>query len=438
MPHTTMTDRVKEAVSRRQHAYVEMIQELVRASADGDEPAGERVAAFMGKVGGRVNIVRERFEAIAARKPQPEPLGPANHEPPRGNVVGTWKGAGRGRSLILFAHHDSPAPSGLDRWRYPAFDPQIVEGHLYGWGAADDKSGVAAMIAAVDALREAGLPPAGDVTLVSCVSKNRARGMAVVLAQGLQADGCIYLHPAESRRGLREVKNMTPGLLDLRISVDGRAPETSEPRQTPFAHQGENAVAKLVRIAADLLDLDAARAARVNDPAFQGQLGRSTNLLIGAISGGDGVRKVPVRCSLDCSVTFPSPETAESVRAEIQDAVDRVTAADPWLREHPPAIEWLEGTQPAGIPAAHPLFQVVGASIAAVTGQPPEPYAGHSASDIRIPMTYAGIPAVGYGPRCTQIAAAGAADESIEIAEFLDTVTATALVLARWCGVEDR
>jgi hypothetical protein len=54
----------------------------------------------------------------------------------------------------------------------------------------------------------------------------------------------------------------------------------------------------------------------------------------------------------------------------------------------------------------------------------------YSAGDIRIPITYAGIRAVGYGPRCTQIAAAGAAAESIEIAEFLDPVTATALVLA--------
>lgn len=438
MHPSTIAPMVNEAVARRATAYVEMIRDLVRASADGDAAAAECVAAIMAAAGGRVSEVRQRFDVIAARSPQPEPVGHPTHEAAFSNVVGAWKGTGTGRSMILFAHHDSPAPSGLDRWQYPAFDPQIADGRLYGWGAADDKSGVAAMVAAVDVLREAGLSLGGDVTLVSCVSKNRARGMAVVLAQGLRADGCIYLHPAESRRGLREVKNVTPGLLDMRISVDGKAPETSEPRHTPFAHQGENAVAKLVRIAAALLDLDAARAARVIHPAFHGPLGRSTNLMIGAISGGDGVRKVPVRCSLDCSVTFPGPETIASVQAEIQGAVDTVTAADPWLREHLPAIEWLEATQPAGIPADHPLFQVVGQSIAAVTGRPPQPYAGHSASDIRIPMTFAGIPAVGFGPRCTQIAAAGAADESIEIAEFLDTVTATALILANWCGVEER
>jgi len=438
MQLATITVHLKKAVARRAAAYVEMIRELVQASANGDEAAGERVAAIMASAGGHVSVVRQSFEAIAARKSQPEPVGLATHEPPRSNLLGTWKGTGGGRSMILFAHHDSPAPNGLERWRYPAFEPQIVDGRLYGWGAADDKSGVAAMVAAVDVLREAGLSLVGDVTLVSCASKNRARGMAVVLANGLRADGCVYLHPAETRHGLREVKNLTPGLLEFRVTVRGRVPATSEPQHTPFAHQGENAVNKMTRIALALQDLDAARGARIIDQTLQRTLGRSTNLLFGTISGGEGARRVPLQCSMDCSVTFPAPETVESVRAEIQCAVDAVVAADPWLREHPPLMEWLEGTQPAGIPVEHPLFQTVSHAIAAITDQPPEPYGGHSASDIRIPLIYAGIPAVGYGPRCTEIAAAGAADESIEIAEFLNTVAVTALVLAAWCGIEKR
>lgn len=436
MPPDISAVKVKEAVDRKVNASVDMISQVIRASVRGDEAAAERVATIMASAGGRVDVLRESFEAIAARRPQPEPVGPVTHEPPRSNVVGTWKGAGGGRSMILFAHHDSPAPSGLERWRYPAFDPQIVDGRLFGWGAADDKSGVAAMVAAVDVLREAGLRLAGDVTLVSCVSKNRARGMAVVLASGLRADGCVYLHPAETRHGLREVKNLTPGLLEFRVTVGGRTPATSEPQHTPFAHRGENAVNKMTRIASSLQALDTLRAARVDEPTLQRALGRSTNLLIGTMCGGEGARRLPVRCSMDCSVTFPAPETTESVQAEIQSAVDAVAVADPWLREHPPVVDWLEGTQPAGIPVEHPLFQTASQAIAAVTGQPPAPYCGHSASDIRIPMIYAGIPAVGYGPRCSEIAAAGGADESIEIAEFLNTVAVTALLLAAWCGVE--
>jgi acetylornithine deacetylase len=427
---------MKDAVARRATAYVEMIRDLVRASADGDAAAADRSAAIMAAAGGSVCEVRQSFEVTAARSPQPEPVGHPTHEAACANVVGTWKGTGSGRSMILFAHHDSPAPSGLDRWTYPAFEPQIADGRLYGWGAADDKSGVAAMVAAVDVLREAGLSLVGDVTLVSCVSKNRARGMAVVLANGLRADGCVYLHPAETRRGLQEVKNLTPGLLEFRVTVGGRAPATSEPQHTPFAHQGENAVVKMTRILSALQALDAVRGERVGEPSLQQALGRSTNLLIGTISGGEGARRVPVSCRMDCSATFPASETIESVRAEIQGAVDAVAAGDPWLREHPPVMDWLEGTQPAGIPVEHPLFQTVSRAITAVTGRPPEPYCAHSASDIRIPMLYAGIPAVGYGPRCTAIAAAGAADESIEIAEFLNTVTATALLLATWCGVK--
>ena len=438
MHATVIAARLKDEVARRASGYVQMLRSLVQASGGGDADAAERAEALMAATGGWVTEVRQRFEELAARSPQPEPVGPVTDEPSQRNVVGVWRGTGGGRSMILFAHHDSPAPSGLDRWRYPPFDPQIVDGRLYGWGAADDKSGVAAMVAAVDVLREAEVSLLGDVTLVSCASKNRARGMAVALASGLRADGCIYLHPAETRNGLREIKNLTLGLVEFRVTVRGRAPATSEPQHTPFAHRAENAVVKMGRIASALLELDAARAARVREPSLQGALGRSTNLLIGAVSGGESARRVPLRCHLDASVTFPTPESVASVQCEIQRAVDAAAAGDAWLQEHPPAIEWLEGTQPAEIPAEHPLFQVVSGSIATVTGEAPVPYCGHCASDIRIPIAYAAIPTVGYGPRCTEIAAAGAADESIEIAEFLNTVTVTALALASWCGIRER
>jgi acetylornithine deacetylase len=435
MPFPTLVTAVEDAIGRRGEAHLEMICCLVRASAEGDEAAAACVAALMEEAGGAVSRVRESFAAIAARAPEPELTRRFAGGPPPTNVVGTWKGANGGRSLVLFAHHDSPAPSGLERWRYPAFDPQIVGGRLYGWGAADDKSGVAAMIAAVDTLTHAGVALGGDVTLVSCVSKNRARGMAVVLAGGLRPDGCVYLHPAESGRGLREVKNITPGVLEFRITVEGRPPATSEPRHAPFAHQGQNAVARIVRVASALIELDRVRAQKVRHPRFQDTLGRSTNLMLGAVSGGVGAWQLPTTAGLECSLTFPPPELGEDVQVEVCRAVQTAEPGDPWLQHHPPVVEWLEATQPAEVPPDHPLFQAVSTCIAAVTGVPPEPYCAHAASDIRLPLLYAGIPAVGFGPRCTDIAAAGAVDESIEVQEFRDSVAATALLLAEWCGV---
>ena len=71
-----------------------------------------------------------------------------------------------------------------------------------------------------------------------------------------------------------------PGLLEFRVTVEGRAPDTSEISHTAFAHRAVNPLDKLVLIHRALQALDARRAAAVRHPALQKAIGRSTNLLV--------------------------------------------------------------------------------------------------------------------------------------------------------------
>lgn len=425
---------VIDLVQANQDRYIKMIEDLVRASEHGAEPVQDLVAQWLRDMGCEVNIVSEPFGELSAAVRGAEFLDPTvTDTKQRANVVAKYAGSGKGRSVVLFAHADSPPVSGTEKWQYPPFAPVAANGRLYGWGIADDKSGVAAMIAALDVLNRANIKLAGDVTLVSCVSKNRTRGMAVALAHGVTGDASIYLHPAESGDGLREVKTLTAGNLDFRIKVDGKLPPTAEPRHTPFAHQGQNACDKAVMIASALKQLDAERGARVHHKEFNDQLGRSTNLLLGSIQGGEGQKRIPTSCTLNYCITFPAPETVDSIRAEIEACVQALVATPAW-QGAAPRFEWLEGTEPAGVAPDHPLFVAVSEGIAAVTGKKPSAYCGHASSDIRIPILYAGIPTVGYGPTSSEIAANGAVDESIEIQEYLNTISATALTMLRWSG----
>jgi acetylornithine deacetylase len=287
------------------------------------------------------------------------------------------------------------------------------------------------MVAALDVVIKAKGKPAGDVVIVSCVSKNRTRGMVVALAHGIKGDGCLYLHPAESGDGLKEVKTLTSGNLDFNIKFTGKLPPTKEPRHTPFAHMGENACDKAVMIADALKSWDVERGARIVDEEFDQQFGRSTNLLLGSITGGHGQKRIPEECTLNYCITFPTPETVASICAEIEAQVQTVVEGADWQGE-PPTIEWLEGTEPAGVAPDHPLFESVSVGIAAVTGARPHTYCGHASSDIRIPISYSGIPTIGYGPTSSEIAANGAIDESIEIEEYLNTISATALAVMHW------
>ena len=94
-------------------------------------------------------------------------------EPP--SVLAEWPGA---PTVLLYAHYDvQPAPQ--DGWHGDPFRPELRDGRLYGRGAADDKSGVAAHLAAMRAW--GGAPPIGVKVLVEGSEENgRQRLLGVV------------------------------------------------------------------------------------------------------------------------------------------------------------------------------------------------------------------------------------------------------------------
>jgi acetylornithine deacetylase len=70
---------------------------------------------------------------------------------------------GEGRSLIMQGHVDVVPTGPADMWATPPFAPTVKDGRMYGRGANDMKSGVCAMVFALDALRSAGYLPGSDV-----------------------------------------------------------------------------------------------------------------------------------------------------------------------------------------------------------------------------------------------------------------------------------
>lgn len=350
-------------------------------------------------------------------------------------LIARIPGAGAGRSLILFAHPDVEPYRASPQWSTDPFEPTVRHGRLYGWGIADDLAGMVMLVQSAAILRAAGFRPAGDLVLVSAPSKAHRRGIAAALHRGLDADAAVYLHPAESGRGLDEIKGFSPGQLEFQILIRGRPPETSEPAHTAFAHRAVNPFDKAMRIATALQVVDRERGSRIHHPRLERAIGRSTNLMITRCDFGAGgvLSRIPPDCRLGGALSLIPGESADDVMANVAAAIADAAGEDPFLRDHPPEITWLAGISAAETAADHDLFGLAEDALRGV-GAAPEVNPLHTASDIRNPIVQKNIPTVGFGPKCGGLTMAGEADEWVDIADFHRAIAATVAIVAGWCG----
>jgi acetylornithine deacetylase len=426
--------RISAELQGRRESAIAFLSHMVHAARRGESAVQQQFAARGAACGCAVETVRYLPGAVTMRHEFADPAAMDSGE--RAAVLLRRAGQGGGRSLILFAHPDSESVAEPHGWTHDPFAGVIDAGRLYGWGIADDLAGVACMAEAIDVVAATGLSLAGDVTLASTPSKRHARGVCALLHSGVSADAAVYLHPAESGRGMREIKALASGQVEFTITVAGLPPPTTEPLQTAFAHQAVNPIEKMLVVIDALRDLDAQRAATIHHPALSEAVGRSTNLMLSHISCGDPSRlsQLAAHCVLGGALAFPPQETLDAVQAQIAQAVADAAAADPWLARHPPAIVWRSGVTGAELPAAHPLYAAAAAAIEATTGDRPLVNALHTGSDIRHPMVQSGIPTIGLGPLGGSLTQNGLTDEWVDVEDYLRSVAVVAALIVGWCG----
>ena len=420
-------------VDENRERYIQLIRGLVRESKDGEEALQRSIAEKLSTLGCEVETLKLLPIGLSPDKEFAAEESMSYIE--RVSVVGRRAGVGGGRSLMLFAHPDSEELRGLDEWTHDPFEAEIQDGRVYGWGVADDLLGVATMIGALDALLESGVALKGDLYLCSTASKRNARGVTAVLDKGYEADAAIYLHPAESGEGLNEIKAFASGLLNFRIPVKGKPPETTEPGHTVFAPMGVNPLEKAIQVIQALKELDTASGTEVNNELLEKAVGRSTNIMVSYVCCGDSKRlsRMGDECVVGASASFPPEENLGDVKASIEEAINRLSKHDPWLSMYPPVIEWVFGTQAVETPLDHPLYQVTSRAIEEVTGEKPHLNPLHTASDIRNPILFSGIPTVGFGSMSGDLVQSGGHDEWIDVEDYLKAIRVCAKIIEDWC-----
>ena len=208
--------------------------------------------------------------------------------------------------------------------------------------------------------------------------------------------------------------------------------------------EGASAVEKFLPLFAALRGLEAERcgvadgaagAGEPKSPLFAGYR-LPWPIEVGTVRAGDWASSVPDRLVAEGRYGVAVGEEVAAARRAFEDAVARAAAADPWLSEHPPAVEWWGGRfDPAETPLDDPVVTTVMGAAAEVIGTAPVLEGVTYGADMRLLVNVASIPTVLFGPGDVRVA--HMPDEHVPIAD-LETVARTLVLTAlRFCGVRD-
>jgi acetylornithine deacetylase len=390
MTSSTKLTAALDLVDEQFDETVRLLQEFVRIpSVIGDEGAAQEWAADrMRELALNPKEVLIPDEQLMKHPSAVE--GPWRSEG-RPNIVGRWRGAGGGQSLILNAHVDVVSEEPRGQWRLDPYAATIEGERLYGRGALDMKSGWLAIYAALRALRAVDFEPAGDLIFHSVVEEEGGgtHGTLATLLSGETGDAMIIPEPLWSHLVIGH-----PGILYFRIEVDGHSVHAA------LAQHGVSALFEILPIVEALRALDQKRAQTLHLESFErlpGAKGQSVHLNLGALQAGNWPSTVPGQAVLEGRVSYLPFEKTEDVVDTITQAIHGASET-PWLRDHPPRITWPGWRgQPWLQDPEHPFVQHAVDAIGAERGEPPALAADTAGLDARFAGEF-GVPCVVFGP----------------------------------------
>lgn len=372
-------ERIVSLANSRRDELTDLLSALVRVqslSGESAEDAQQVVKDYLRDLPYRIEESADRPSRYEDHAEYMPPNPPSDG--PFINVIG-WPENPSGRQSAMFSHIDTHS---LDAgWETEPLTPVIDGNRMIGLGTSDDKGGVAAMLVASSILASERVPLPVVMSLHG--KGGGSRGSLPVFDRLSKSDhginAVLYVHPAETGRGLDDIKNAVQGVVDLELTVRGwRSPpmEIGSVDSSDWATGG------------NALDKCWALIEHLRNNAF-----RDTEFNLGIMDGGNRVGSVADEASARFRLKFTGDltwrELFETASADLREAV-----SDPWqaslnlvgYRTNPGEAEW-----------SLPVSRTLRSAIDEVTGRAPDAYPNHYAGDIRYPIRLLGVPAYGIG-----------------------------------------
>lgn len=273
-------------------------------------------------------------------------------EPPGYCLLSSY-GSGT-EALYFHGHYDVVPASSPAQLR-----PEIRKGNLFGRGSSDMKSGLAAMIAAVQAIKANGIEMRGQIglTIVPDEETGGWRGSRYLDEAGLLGHRGIGMLTPEPTGGV--VWNANRGAISLRVTVKGK------PAHVGLHYQGVNAFERMLTVADALLDLQREVAGRHTRFNITPEAARASILMMGGeCGGGTSFNLVPAECAFTVDRRINPEEDLAVEKQRLLDLFDRLRRQGVDLD-----VEVLQEAPSAGVDERGSIAAALGRSIETVTGR---------------------------------------------------------------------
>ena len=253
------------------------------------------------------------LELIAARL---APLGFVCERIDGGGVSNLWARRGTQSPLVVFAGHTDVVPTGpLADWHSDPFVPTERDGFLFGRGAADMKSSLAAFVTAIEAFVAADPDHAGSIALLltSDEEGDATHGTTLVVetlkARGEKLDFCIVGEPTSVDTVGDTIKNGRRGSLSGKLTVKGVQGHIAYP------HLAKNPIHLAAPALAELASITWDEGNEYFPP---------TSWQMSNIKAGTGATNViPGTLEVQFNFRFATVHTADDLKAKVHAILDR-------------------------------------------------------------------------------------------------------------------
>lgn len=416
------SEDIHAAVDARENDLVEFLQAFI--GIETENPPGRNypesvdfLADAMDKRGYDVERVPVPEKVVAEHYSER-----TDHE--RVNILGRKDGNSDGEGPdIHFTGHFDVVPTGKDWTRNP-YDPVVEDGLLYGRGASDMKSGIAASLFAIDALEATGVDLSGSVTQsMTCDEETGGfTGLGYLVDEGYisqeNTDYCVYTECFGSSRVCLGHR----GVLKFRVVTHG------EKAHGCMAHDGENAMLAMNDFLTRVREYRETLHNRRTDLPVTPEASKHADISPTMADAGYSENVIPDRCTATFYRVLVPEESIESAKEEIHNLMDE-TEAETGMQVEYDEIMFAE---PTSMPADCTSSEMV-MKHASVFHDNTEFVVSPGSDDQRFVVNDADVECIVYGPGLLE--QAHVVDEHVPVEEVTTATKVMATATADLMGI---